>query len=133
MTESTIGAVSKSTGISIDTLRYYDRIGLVSPANRGANGRRYYAEDDFERLRFVRRAQASGFSLEDIAELMQFRQNPGDNRGQVRAMAAARLDEIEARLADLTQLRNELRLLLSLCAQAQDGCPIIEHWGRVGG
>ena len=127
MTERTIGAISKATGLSIDTLRYYDKIQLVTPASRGANGRRYYSDADCEQLRFVCRAKSSGYSLEEIAKLVRFRRSPAENRTDVRDLAASKLEDVESRLKDLTQLRNELRLLLNLCSQAQAGCPILEH------
>ena len=122
-----IGRAAAQLGVSPDTLRYYDRIGLVSPRQRGANGRRYYGERDLEQLRFIRRAQAMDYSLDEIAELLRFRGDPDACRDGVRAMAGEKLGQIESRVAELTQLRNEFRLLLNLCSQAEDGCPIIER------
>ncbi len=128
-----IGRAARALGLKPDTLRYYDRIGLVCPRQRGANGRRYYDERDLERLRFVRRAQAMDYRLDEIARLLRFRDNPNAGREGVRAMASEKLSQIESRLAELTQLRNEFRLLLNLCGQAQEGCPIIAQLDRPAG
>lgn len=125
-----IGHTARQLGLKPDTLRYYDRIGLVCPRQRGANGRRYYSERDLEQLRFVRRAQAMDYRLEEIAQLLQFRADPSACRDGVRAMASEKLSQIESRLSELTQLRNEFRLLLNLCTQAEEGCPIIEQLNR---
>lgn len=125
-----IGHTARQLGLKPDTLRYYDRIGLVCPRQRGANGRRYYSERGLEQLRFVRRAQAMDYRLEEIAQLLQFRGDPNACRDGVRAMASEKLSQIESRLSELTQLRNEFRLLLNLCTQAEEGCPIIEQLNR---
>ncbi len=121
-----IGDVARRTGLSHDTLRYYERIGLLPRVGRDAGGRRVYDERDLSDLRFIRRAQAMGFSLEEIRMLLQMRADPQHARTEVRELTAAKLAEAEARLREIQALRNELRLLLNLCAGATEGCPIIE-------
>jgi len=122
----TIGEVGRRLGLSADTLRYYERIGLLPRVHRTASGLRRYGEKDLSRLRFIQRAQKMGFSLAEIAQLLAMRDNPQGARESVRKLTAAKLAEVETRLAELTLLRNEMRLLLNLCRGAKAGCPIIE-------
>lgn len=127
-----IGQAARALGLSADTLRYYDRIGLLRPSHRGANGRRYYGEADLQRLRFVRRAQTMGYRLAQIREMLAWRERPASARPAMQALARQRLAEVEQRLAALTQLRNELALMLALCEGADEGCPILERIGDDG-
>lgn len=124
-----IGDVGRALGLSTDTLRYYEKIGLLPRVSRNASGIRGYGEKDLSRLRFIRRAQKMGFSLAEIAQLLAMRDNPQGARESVRKLTAAKLDEVEARLGELTLLRNEMRLLLNLCRGATAGCPIIDTLG----
>lgn len=121
-----IGGVTKLLGISADTLRYYEKIGLLPVINRTVSGIRVYHDRDFSRLRFIRRAQKMKFSLKEIAELLKMREDPQHARDEVRMLTRTKLSEIEEHLNDLQFLRNELKLLLNLCAASEDGCPIIE-------
>ena len=79
------------TGLSADTLRFYERIGLLGPVARNAGGQRRYGAPDIERLHFVKRAQAMDFSLEEIGQLLALRDQPGDVRADVRAMTEGKL------------------------------------------
>lgn len=121
-----IGGVTKLLGISADTLRYYEKIGLLPVINRTVSGIRVYHERDLSRLRFIRRAQKMKFSLKEIAELLKMREDPQHARDEVRTLTRTKLSEVEEHLDDLQFLRNELKLLLNLCAASEDGCPIIE-------
>lgn len=121
-----IGDIGRLLGVSADTLRYYEKIGLLPRVSRSASGIRRYGERDVSRLRFIQRAQKMGFSLAEIAQLLAMRDNPQRARESVRTLTAAKLDEVEMRLQELTLLRNEMRLLLNLCRGAKAGCPIIE-------
>lgn len=129
----TIGDIGRVLGLSADTLRYYEKIGLLPRVNRSASGIRRYGERDLSRLRFIQRAQKMGFSLAEIAQLLAMRDNPQRARENVRRLTAAKLDEVETRLQELTLLRNEMRLLLNLCQGAKTGCPIIETIGKIDG
>lgn len=124
--DCSIGEVAALTGVSQDTLRYYEKIGLFKPVARDAGGRRRYRDSDLERLRFIRRGQKMNFSLDEIAHLLELRDAPGRARRQVRAMAAEKLQAIEQHLAELSQLRGELQLLLNLCTQDEGPCPILQ-------
>ncbi len=121
-----IGGVTKLLGISADTLRYYEKIGLLPAINRTVSGIRVYLERDLSRLRFIRRAQKMQFSLKEIAELLKMREDPQHARDEVRLLTRSKLSEVEEHLDDLQFLRNELQLLLNLCTASEDGCPIIE-------
>lgn len=122
-----IAEAGRNAGLSADTLRYYERIGLLPAVARDAGGRRRYGEADLARLRFIRRAQATGFSLDEIRGLLRFRENPGAACDSVRAMAAGKLEEVVQRLDTLTRLHAELERLVERCRAEQGAaCPILE-------
>ncbi len=121
-----IGEVTKRTGISADTLRYYEKLGLLRDVRRTASGVRVYDDRDLSRLGFIQRAKAMNFSLEEIAQLLEMRDDPQHAREQVRWLTRHKLDSVEAQLQQLETLRRELTLLLNLCRGAEDGCPILE-------
>ena len=93
-----IGDVTKLLGISADTLRYYEKIGLLPAINRAVSGIRVYYERDLSRLRFIRRAQKMKFSLKEIAELLKMREDPQHARDEVRMLTRTKLSEIEEHL-----------------------------------
>lgn len=126
MSRFLIGDAARLAGMSTDTLRYYERIGLMSRALRDQGGRRHYTEAELERLRFIARAQAMDFSLAEIRQLLELRDHPTGARDEARRLAHGKLDEVIKRLRTLRHLRDELRLLLNLCAGATAGCPILE-------
>ena len=126
MTALQIGEMSKRVGISADTLRYYERIGLLSQVTRNAGGLRVYGDRDISRINFIRRAQRMRFSLAEIGQLLELRHDPRNARQAVRALMQAKLVEVEKHLDELGTLRTEMHLLLNLCQSAEDGCPIIE-------
>lgn len=121
-----IGAAGRELGLAADTLRYYDRIGLLRPTLRGTAGQRLYTPEDLSRLRFIRRAQTMNYRLSEIAELLRLRDAPRADRAAIRRTTAIKLAEIEQRLQTLTVLRNELSLLLKICDGSQEHCPIID-------
>lgn len=125
-----IGNVSERLGISKDTLRYYEKIGLLPRIARNPSGRRIYDIRDMSRLRFVKRAQRMKFSLAEIGQLLEMRESPQKVRAEVRALTQAKLTEVEEHLVELTTLRNEMQLLVNLCASSEDGCPIIKEIDR---
>ena len=125
-----IGNISERTGFSKDTLRYYEKIGLLPRIVRNASGLRVYDTKDVSRLRFIKRAQRMKFSLAEIGQLLEMRSNPQSVRMEVRALTQGKLTEIVEHINELTTLRNELQLLVNLCANAADGCPIIEDIER---
>jgi len=125
-----IKEVTERTGLSADTLRYYEKIKLLPKVQRNASGIRVYTDKDISRLRFIQRAQKMNFSLEEIRKLMSMRENPQKARKNVRTLTQQKLHEVEDHLKELTTLRNELTLLVNLCGASEDGCPIIESMDK---
>ncbi len=121
-----IGKIGTLLGLSADTLRYYEKIGLLTGIQRTSANTRLYGDKDLSRLRFIQRAQKMNFSLAEIKDLLAMREDPQHSRREVRELTHRKLQEIESHLKDLTTLRNELTLLVNLCAGSENGCPIIE-------
>lgn len=121
-----IGEVVEALGVSADTLRYYEKIKLMPYVQRNGSGVRFYSDKDLSRISFIKRAQRMGFCLEEISQLLTFREEPQQAKPEIRQLAKAKLTDIEIHLQELQTLRNELQLLVNLCAGSEDGCPIIE-------
>lgn len=126
MTAYPIGEVTRRLGMSADTLRYYEKIGLLPRVARNGSGLRRYVRTDLARLKFIRRARLMNFSLDEIKSLLQFRSDPSGSKAQVRELTRRKLDDIGARVAALQALRQELDLLLDSCTGAGNSCPIID-------
>jgi MerR family mercuric resistance operon transcriptional regulator len=122
--EMTIARLGAAAGVGVETVRYYQRRGLLAvPASAGSVRR--YGSEDVRRLRFVRRAQAAGFTLDEIGELIALDRT--DDRARVRELATVRLAALEAKIAELEQSRAALERLRSRCASGRKGpCPILE-------
>jgi DNA-binding transcriptional MerR regulator len=120
-----IGEIAAQTGLSHDTLRYYERIGLLGSVQRNSGGQRRYGSRELARLRFVKRAQAMDFSLDEIAQLLLLREQPGDVRSDVRSMTETKLAAIGQRIETLSRLRDELAELVNQCRASAGACPII--------
>ena len=124
MSDMTIAKLAQAGGVGVETIRYYQRRGLLAEPPRAGAVRRYGAQD-LRRLRFVRRAQAAGFTLDEIAELLAL--DSTDDRARVRALAAERLAALESKIAELETARTALTRLSRACAAGEAGpCPIIE-------
>jgi MerR family mercuric resistance operon transcriptional regulator len=121
----TIAKLADAAGVGVEAVRYYQRSGLLAAPNRVDGGFRQYSEDDVRRLRFIKRAQALGYSLEDIAELMSL--SATRDRLRVREITRKRVAEIRERMADLQSMASALENLADCCAQAPEGsaCSII--------
>ena len=122
-----IGELAQRTGVAIDTVRYYERQGLLPQPERQPSGYRNYRNDDLTRLRFVRRAKALGFTLEEIRELLALSGRREDDMGGLKAAAEHKLAVVDAKLAELTRIRDGLRTLVQACPGhgALDACPIL--------
>ncbi len=120
-----IGALARQAGVAIDTVRYYERKGLLAPAGRLASGYRRYGIEEIKQLRFIRRAKALGFSLDDIRELLAV--SAERDVARVRRAAQHKLGEIEQRIAELEGIRVGLRALIDECPGHghADACPIL--------
>ena len=124
MSDLTIARLGAEAGVGVETVRYYQRRGLLAVPPRAGSVRRY-GPDDVRRLRFIRRAQAAGFTLEEIGELLALDRT--EDRARVRALAADRLAALDSKIAELEEARAALEHLRSACAAGGKGpCPILE-------
>ena len=120
-----IGQLAKRAGVAIDTVRYYERNHLLAPAGRLASGYRRYGVPELKRLRFIRRAKALGFTLEDIRGLLSL--SDEQDVAKVKRAAEAKLTDIEQRIAELLRIRKGLRTLIAACPGhgRAESCPIL--------
>jgi MerR family transcriptional regulator, copper efflux regulator len=112
----TIGALAKETGLGIETLRFYEREGLIPEPPRTSSGYRAYEQDAVSRINFIRGAQGLGFTLKEVRELIALQMDTGADCGRVRHTAAAKLSNVEQKIADLTRMRDELSRLIESCS-----------------
>jgi MerR family mercuric resistance operon transcriptional regulator len=122
----TIGKLAEAGGVGVETIRYYQRRGLLETPERAGfyGGVRRYGEPDVRRLRFIRSAQAAGFTLEQIGELLEL--DDRDDRPQARALARERIEALDAKIAELTRARDSLNKLAHECGKGAAGpCPIL--------
>jgi Predicted transcriptional regulators len=120
----TIGQLAQAGAVGVETVRYYQRRGLIETPRRGGGIRRYGPETA-RRLRFIRAAQTAGFSLNEIGELLAL--DASRDRARAHELAGARIAVLDQKIADLTAARASLKRLARACAGAEDGpCPIIE-------
>lgn len=110
-----IGEVASSAGVNVQTLRYYERRGLVLPTRRRGSGYREYGPEAAQRVRFIRRAQDLGFSLDEIGELLSLRDGPDPGMAEVRRVVQQRVAQIERRSRELGRMREALLELLARC------------------
>jgi Cu(I)-responsive transcriptional regulator len=133
MTNITIGKLAKQAGMGVETLRYYERRGLITPRHRTQAGYRLYEPDAIRRLRFIRRAQTLGFTLEEIGDLLAFSDDPDASAGDVKAMTQAKVEDIDRRILDLERMKQALVGLAEGCpghrATTVD-CPILAALNR---
>lgn len=129
-----IGAVARRAGVGIDTIRYYEREGLLPAPHRRASGYRDYAPAAVERLRFIRRAKDLGFTLAEIRELLALSTDRERGVKGVRERAEARLGEVEQRIRELQRMKRGLRQLIDACPGhgALEQCPILRSLGGEG-
>jgi len=122
-----IGELAKRAQVPIDTVRYYERQGLLPAPQRMASGYRLYDQSDLARLRFVRRAKGLGFTLEEIGDLLALSSHRNDDMAGMKAVATEKLADVETRLAELTRIRDGLRILVASCPGhgALEECPIL--------
>jgi len=121
----TIGRLAIAADVHVETIRYYQRRGLLESPRRPSGGVRRYGNAALARLRFIKRAQAIGFSLEEIRELLRLEQVPGCR--EARSLAATKLVAVQARIADLERMRSALRRLVAQCDTGRArSCPIID-------
>jgi MerR family copper efflux transcriptional regulator len=121
--------LARLCGVSADTIRHYEKVGVLPPADRGANGYRRYARDTVDRVRLIRRALAIGFSLEELARILRQRDDGGAPCRGVRKLAGEKLAELERRIVEMTALRDELTRVVeewdARLAATRDGEPAL--------
>jgi MerR family mercuric resistance operon transcriptional regulator len=125
----TIGGLAKSAGVGVETVRYYQRRGLLPEPARPQGEVRRYGQPDVKRLRFIRSAQAAGFTLNEIKELLDL--DAADDRARARALAAARVAALDSKISEMREARDALAALANACAKKRGGpCPIITAFER---
>lgn len=122
----TIGRLARNAGVNVQTIRFYQRRGLLAKPSRPPGGVRRYAPDAAARIRFIKRAQALGFSLDEIALLLGL--SDGEHCAETKAFADKKLAMVEEKLSDLAAIQKVLRGLVNECARGsrKSGCPIID-------
>ncbi len=128
-----IGEVAAQAGVNIQTLRYYERRGLLKKPDRRPSGYREYPPDAIRWVRFIKRAQELGFTLAEIEELLWLREDQSASCSDVRAAAKAKIDDVDRKLRSLSAIRRALQALVKSCNK--DGstreCPILESLDQV--
>jgi MerR family mercuric resistance operon transcriptional regulator len=120
----TIGSLARAAGVGVETVRYYQRRGLLPEPARPPGEVRRYGEEDVKRLKFIRSAQAAGFTLSEIGELIAL--DASDDRARARELAQARVAAIDEKIAKLREARDALAGLATACASKRGGpCPIL--------
>ena len=123
----TIGSLAKKTGTKVQTIRYYEQIGLMPEPGRTEGGQRRYGDDELDRLAFIRHARQLGFSLEAIRELLDLSDHPHRPCLEADAIARRQLKQVEQRLARLEALRTELQRMVNECSGGQTAdCRVLE-------
>lgn len=125
MNEITIGTLARSAGVGVETVRYYQRRGLLPPPIGRKGAFRVYGDAELARLRFIRRAQALGFSLDEISDLLALDEET--DRQSARAFANAKIADVESRIRQLEDMRDALQSLVHCCehTEAPAPCPIL--------
>ena len=120
----TIGALAKAAGVGVETVRYYQRRGLLPEPPRPPGEVRRYGEAELKRLKFIRSAQAAGFTLNEIGELLAL--DAADDRARARELARTRVAALDAKIEELREARDALAGLATACANKRGGqCPIL--------
>lgn len=122
-----IGTLAQRADVGIDTIRYYEREGVIPPATRRESGYREYGDGDVVRLRFVRRAKQLGFTLPEIRDLLGLTATASDDMAGLNQRAQAKLDDVNMRIDELARVRDALRQLVTACPGhgALENCPIM--------
>ena len=129
-----IGMAAQQAGVNVQTMRYYERRGLLPRSPRRTSGYREFPDDAVRVVRFVKRAQDLGFTLDEIDELLRFRNDKRRDRGRIRSVAGKRVRDIERKIAELQAMKKALSHLVHCCEEGSTlECPIIEALDGVEG
>lgn len=123
-----IGQVARRAGVGVETVRFYEREGLLEEPARRASGYRQYSEEVIKQIRFIKRAQQLGFSLKEILELLTLRVDGETSCGQVKERTAAKLAEVEQKMVELQRMQQALLQVASLCEAEgpKSRCPLLD-------
>ena len=123
-----IGQVARRAGVGIETVRFYERQGLIEEPERRASGYRQYGEETVGRLRFIRRAKELGFTLKEIKELLALRVDPSTTCADVKSRAEAKIEDVQERIQSLQRIKRALKKLASACSGRGpiSKCPILD-------
>ena len=122
-----IGTAARQSGVPAKTIRYYESVGLIQPAERSAAGYRVYGLQDVETLRFVQRARSLGFSVEEVGSLLTLWRDRARSSAEVKAMARHRVGDIDRKITELTEMRETLVHLMERChGDDRPDCPILQ-------
>src|SRR6266849_8482933 len=124
----TVSRLARLGGVNLETIRYYERQGLLPKPPRSASGYRLFPADAARRLRFIKRAQELGFSLKEIRDLLSLRMRPGTSRADIQARADAKVADIDEKIRTLKAMKNTLHGLTEQCGGCGplDECPILQ-------
>jgi len=127
MSEMSIGELAKDTGVNVQTVRYYERRGLLAPPDRTRAGYRRFNEEAVRQVRFIKRAQGLGFTLKEIHELLTLRADPETTCTDVKARAQAKIEDIDSKLQLLKAMKQALAELAETCdGRGGSHCPILD-------
>ena len=122
-----IGQLSRKTGCNIETIRYYERIGLLAEPVRSQGGHRHYREDDVKRLNFILRGRSLGFPIDAVRNLLSLADGQGGSCGEVEVLAAERLEDVQKKIGDLHRLEGILSEMVDRCREGTTPeCPLVE-------
>lgn len=121
-----IGEASRLSGVSIETIRYYERAGIISKAGRTASGRRAYTDAEISELRFIKRCRDLGFSIQDSVALRSLANEPTGACETVEELGRKHLADVQTKLAELRQLERALVELVANCAKGRRDCPMLD-------
>lgn len=123
-----IGEVARKAGVGVETVRFYERQGLIEEPARRASGYRQYDESAISRIRFIRRAKDLGFSLLEVGELLAMRTDPGPNCNAVKAQASEKIHQIEHKIESLRRMKAALEEVSARCGTQSDAeaCPFLD-------
>ena len=129
MTLLNIGQVAKRTGVTVETVRFYEKQDLISAPQRSDAGYRQYPPETVKRVQFIQHAKEVGFTLKDIGELLALRQKPGTSCADIKLCATQKIEEVDQKIHDLQRIRDALGRMIMKCSGHGDlsECPILEE------
>jgi MerR family mercuric resistance operon transcriptional regulator len=126
-----IGELSRLTGVNIETIRYYERVGVMPKPSRSDGGHRFYDNEHMKRLAFVKRSRELGFGLDDIRELLGLVDGGSFTCAEVHTITTSHLDDVKRKIADLRRMERVLKSMAAECSQGDlPDCPIIDTLSR---